>query len=103
MSSRVILPSKLQGEDTYVFFDFASRLAVGETIASGFVTATTWSGTDASPSAIVSGSAVLFGTQVNQLIINGVEGVIYDLVASANTSAGQVLQLSGFLAVVAPT
>ena len=98
--SRIITQSKLSGETDTVVFDFASRLAAGETISTKTVTASVYSGTDASPSSIISGSATHSGLQVSQKITGGVVGVIYQLLCTITTSASETLQLTAFLAVV---
>ena len=100
--SRVSLEAKHQAETTKYTFDFASQLAVGETISSGGVTATVYSGTDASPSSIISGATAISGTKVTQAIIGGLPGVTYLLVAQAITTASQQLTLNGYL-VILPT
>lgn len=97
---RAILDSKLQGETRTYTFDFISQLAVGETISTKAVAATVYSGTDANPSAIVSGAAGSSGTKVTQSITGGVLGVLYTLICTITTSTGQTLQMSGFVAVV---
>jgi hypothetical protein len=102
MTSRVILEPKTLGEQVLVPFDFTSRLAASETISTKVVTCTTWSGTDASPSSMISGAASSSGATVSQLVIGGVAGVTYYLLCSITTSLGQTLQLAGFL-VVLPT
>ena len=95
----IILKGKYQGETIKIAFDFLSRLAVGETISTQAVSATTYSGTDASPSAIISGVATASGSIVTQTITGGVAGVIYNLVCAITTSLGQTLHISAFLAV----
>lgn len=100
MTTRIELPSKLLGETKTYYFDFASQLAAGETISSATVVATVYSGTDATPSNIISGSDSASGSIVSQLITAGTLGVIYELLCSATTSTGQVLQLCGLLAIV---
>lgn len=102
MTDRVILPPKTVSEQILVPFDFTSRLAAGETISTKAVTCTTWSGTDASPSSMISGAATSSGSVVSQLVINGASGVTYYLLCTITTSLGQQLQLAGFL-VVLPT
>ena len=99
--ARLQLQPKLTGETRNETFDFISRLAVGETISTQVVAATVYSGVDASPSAVVSGSATASGTQVTQKLTGGVAGVIYQLICTITTSAGQTLQLAGLLAVEA--
>jgi hypothetical protein len=98
--SRVELPSKLLGETLSLNFDFAAQLEVGETISTKTVIATVYSGTDASPSSIISGAATSSGSVVSQKITSGVLGVIYELVCQVTTSAGKTCQQTGLLAIV---
>lgn len=88
------------GETKTYSFDFAGLLASGETISSATVVATVYSGTDAAPSSIISGSDSTSGSIVSQNITAGTLGVIYELLCTATTSAGQLLQIVGLLAVV---
>lgn len=97
---QVPLDGKKTGETTLLAFDFSSRLAVGETLSSASTTAVVWTGTDPSPSSVIASSATLVGKQVRQRVTAGVGGVIYTLVCTAITSAGNTLQLWGFLAIV---
>lgn len=100
MNIRVELPSKaLLAVQTYKF-DFTSLLAVGETISTQVCTATVYSGTDASPSSIISGAASSSGAVVSQLITGGTLGVLYELRCVITTSAGQTLVLAGYLAII---
>lgn len=98
--SRVILPAKLLGETVSEVFDFTSRLAPAETISTQSVGAVTYSGTDASPSSIISGSASASGQKVTQKITGGVLGVTYLLLCVITTSAGQTLELSAFMTII---
>ena len=98
--SRIITQPKLAGETVKMVFDFTSRLAAAETISTQNVAASVYSGTDASPSAVVSGAATASGAQVTQTLTGGVAGVIYKLVATITTSLSKTLQLSTFMAVV---
>ncbi len=91
---------KTSSEKINEVFDFENQLASSETISTASVTATVYSGTDASPSAIVSGSASISGAQVTQKIVDGTEGVVYLLTCTVTTSAGQTLSLGGFLPVI---
>ena len=93
------LDPKLVGETVTAQFDFASRLGT-ETISTQVVTAAVYSGTDASPSSIISGSASSSGSIVSQKITAGTEGVVYKLLCTITTSGGQTLLMSAFLAVV---
>jgi hypothetical protein len=101
MTYRGIFDAKITGTPVSVTFSFALELAVGETLSSASVAATVYSGTDAIPGAIISGSAAISEGQVTQIIINGVEGVTYLLTATVTTSAGESLTREGYL-VIAP-
>jgi hypothetical protein len=92
---RVWVPKKT-GELVTIPFNFAGDLAVGETILSAVVTASVYTGIDASPSGIIFGTAGIFGTDVNQDIQAGIVGVIYGLLCRAVTSLGQTLEQSAF-------
>ncbi len=98
--SRLSFGGKYAAETRKEVFDFTSRLAVGETLSSASTTATVYSGTDASPSAIISGAASIAGAQVTQAITAGTLGVTYLLKCSATTSTSQVLLLDAFLVIV---
>lgn len=100
MSSNIILPSKHIADDLFVSFDFLSQLDSGETISGATVTATVFSGTDASPGAIVSGAATVAGTVVSQKIVDGAIGVIYTLSCAVSTSLGASKVIQGYLAVL---
>jgi len=98
--SRVTFEGKLLGETQILTFDFTSRLTSAETISTATVAATVYSGTDASPSAIVSGTATISGKTATQAITAGVLGVTYKLLCTITTSLGQTLLLGGFLVIV---
>ena len=99
--TRVELPPKLIGETRTYQVDFASLLAAGETISSVATTvASVYSGTDASPSAILSGSASNSGSVVSQKITAGTLGVIYQILLQVTTSTSQILQIVGLIAVI---
>ena len=103
MSSRVSIKGKLLGETRFETFDFISQLAAAETISSASVTATVYSGVDASPSGIISGSAAISGTQVKQLLTGGVLGVTYNILCAAVTNTGETLDIGGYLTIVPDT
>ena len=98
--SRVTFQGKLANETIILTFDFTSRLTAAETISTQSVAATVYSGTDASPSSLISGSASASGQKVTQKITAGTLGVTYLLVCTITTSLGQTLQLSGYIAVI---
>jgi len=85
--SLVTLRDKYEGETTPYKFDFSKDLDDGESLASAVVTASVYSGTDASPSSIVSGAASISGNIVTQTITTGVPGVIYQLTCAVTTQS----------------
>lgn len=97
---RVDFSPKLLGEIYNVSFDFTSRLISGETLSTQIVAASVYSGTDASPSSLISGAASASGAVATQKITGGTVGVIYELKCTVTTSAGQTLVLVGLLPVI---
>lgn len=95
-----IFPPKNIASTISQTFNFSSALAISETIASAVVTATVFSGEDASPASIIDGIATVSGSTVLQNITAGVVGVVYVLSCAITTSTGQELLLNGYLAVV---
>lgn len=98
--SKLILGGKRASETVIETFDFASLLAVGETLSAAAVTATVYSGTDSSPSSLISGSASISGTKVTQKITAGTAGVVYQLSCAVTTSTGQTLKLDAMYPVL---
>lgn len=103
IDNRVIFPGKYSGATITTTFDFTSQLASGETISTQAVTAVVYSGTDASPSSLISGSATASGAIVSQKVTAGTVGVTYLLTCTITTSASQTLILTGLLVVVPTT
>jgi hypothetical protein len=101
MTYRTILEPKTAAVPFYAVFDFATYLAIGETISSAITTATCYSGSDTSPSSIISGSASISGSQVTQTIVNGVVGTTYLLTCTMVSSTSKTYALVGFLVVSA--
>lgn len=89
------------GEVRQLVFPFGTEMAVGETISGSNVAASVWSGVDASPADLMSGSPAASGQTVSQKVTGsgGVLGVVYDVVCTITTSLGQTLQCGGFIAV----
>jgi hypothetical protein len=89
--------AKRVGETEAFTADFAGgvtpRLGTGETITSAVWSVSVVTGVDASPSAMLSGSLAISGAKVTQMITGGVAGVVYRLICTALTSAGQTLVL----------
>jgi len=73
--------------------DFVLQVAPGVTISSAVWTITVKQGTDPSPSAMLSGAAIIQGTKVSQKIIGGLDAVQYCLACLATTSDGEKIQL----------
>ncbi len=95
-------PPKGPGETATFSFGFAAALAIGETIVSAVITIAVVTRSDPSAAAMIIGSAQISGSQVLQLIANGVAGVEYELLCTITTSLGQTLQLAGNLLIQTP-
>lgn len=101
MANRAVQPAKLPGTTKNYTWDFLSDMAPNETISTQVVTMSVYSGTDASPSSMISGIATVTNTSVvNQKLTAGVLGVIYEALCKVTTSLGQTLEQSSFIAVV---
>lgn len=100
MSYNEMFPDKQVIEAVSYTFEFGDQLLFGETITGSTVAASVYTGTDPTPMGIVSGSTSVNGTVVSQLIIGGVDGVIYHLVCVVNTSMSHVYSKSAYLAVI---
>jgi hypothetical protein len=71
---------------TPLTFDFTSYLVQGETVTSAVCNVDVWAGTDASPSAILDGSATIVGgTTALQRVTGGIDGVDYRVRCLATT------------------
>jgi len=101
--NRINLGVKSSGETTDVVFPFLSSLAIGESLSSAVTTAAVYSGTDASPSAIIDGSASVSSPNATQSITAGTSGVTYNLTCTGTSSTGQILTIVGYLVVVPTT
>jgi hypothetical protein len=86
--------------DTETFtFGFDANLGPGETILTSTWTITLAEGVDADPSTMLSGGYTIFGPKVSHFVQGGIDGSIYLLKCTVNTSAGQTLSLAGYLLV----
>ena len=102
MALRIVFNPKLSGSIVNLQFPFLSSLVTNETITgTPTVTCAVWTGIDPNPSAMISGTASVVGTSVQQAITGGVVGVVYQLTCICTTSAGQTLQSTGYLLVEA--
>ena len=100
MLTRVDFPPKPVSSTESYTVDFVDSIPAGDSISTQSVVASVYSGADASPSAIISGSATASGTKVTQKVTAGTLGVIYQLTWTVGTTAGLTLKKMGFLAVV---
>ena len=100
MTGRVDHQPKFTGETSSYTVDFVDKIPSGQTISTQVVTASVYSGTDASPSAIISGSATASGTQVTQKLTAGTIGVTYELTWTITTSGSLTLIKTGYLSIV---
>lgn len=98
--STVIEASKLRGETITLRFEMLSRLAVSETLATTVCAVEVFSGTDAAPENILSGTASISGTVVSQQITGGSEGVIYKVTCAVRTSDNNILLNQAKIAVL---
>ena len=102
MNYRSVINVKTSAATEDAVFDFANQYVAGETIASGSVTAVVYTGVDATPSAVLSGTGAASGTKFTQKVASGVEGVAYLLTCTTTSSSGKVRSLEGFLVIVPP-
>ena len=100
MLTRVDFPPKPSASTESYSVDFTDAIPAGDSISTKSVSASTYSGTDASPSAIISGSASSSGTIVTQKVTAGTEGVMYKLTWTVVTANALTLVKTGFLAIV---
>lgn len=96
---KTTLPVKPTTATLLAVFDFAPELSVGETLSTPSVSVSTYSGVDASPSAVLSGTATVSGTTVTQKLTGGIVGNIYQVSVVVYSSLGQVLTAQAFLAI----
>ena len=81
--------SKVSAEVEYFGFNFTERLGQGEMIVSAeFIIS---SDSDTNAASMLYGPAIVAGTIVKQLVVNGTPGVTYNLTVTAKTSNGQVM------------
>ena len=77
-------------ESELLGFDFADRLAAGETLTVAAFAVTVFSGVDAGAAALGVGPPVIVDTRALQRITGGVPGVVYKLTGTVTTSAANV-------------
>lgn len=97
---KVTFPQKNPADTLPLVFDFSSYLPTSVTVSSAVTSATVYSGTDASPTALISGSPTVSSPTVTQNTIGGVEGVTYIVSCSATLSNAAIITLQGYLSVL---
>jgi len=101
---------KAPGEGLPLVMDFAQEgwLQPEETLQSCVWTAQVYEGptgnpydlaVDPTPNAMISGAATVAGTKTTQLVVGGLEGVVYLFIATATLSSGRVTIVRGILRV----
>lgn len=95
-------PTKTPGETLSYSFGLKALLGVGETITSATATISYISGpTVNDTSCTIVGTPTISGYNVSVLVTGGVSGNIYELVITANTSAGQTITPCGYVPIQA--
>ena len=88
-----VTASKFQSEEIPISVNMRGRCSteLGEFISLANVNCTVLSGEDPNPSAMISGSATVIDSSiVQQLVIGGLPGVIYELWVAIRTNLGNV-------------
>ncbi len=98
--SLVTTPAKTVAEKTLIGFDFASKLSIGEALTAASCAIEVWSGIDASPSSVLSGTPTVSGTKAYQTVVGGISGCLYKITCVGTTSAPNNPVLMTILAVV---
>ena len=90
------------GENEIYTLDFVRDMLAGETLSGATWTCVAVSGTDASASTRISGSATVSGTQTSQRCTGFLDGVKYRLEATVTTSLSNTKKLWSHVSVKAP-
>lgn len=85
-------------ETDYVAFDYTEILVPGETLLTPVVSCEAASGEDPAAASKASGSPIVDGAVVKQLMTGVLNDVVYLLRSKAPTSEGRVLVLAGTVA-----
>lgn len=96
------IPSKTTGETIPVVFNFQGKLQYGESLNGNSVTCVLYSGTDPSPSSMISGAATMTATTVTQSITGGIAGNLYTLVCVATSTGSHNYSMECRIAVITP-
>lgn len=79
---------KITTESELFTFDFSQVLSPAETISTATCTVIVMNGTDPTPTAILSGAAVIVNKTASQRVANGISEVTYRLEMTITTSQG---------------
>ena len=83
--------SKFESEEIPIRVNMRGRCVDGEWITLANVSCTVLTGLDPSPNSMISGSAVVVDQSwVEQLVVGGLPGVIYELWVAVRTNLGNV-------------
>lgn len=96
------VPSKDIAETIPLVFNFQGKLQYGETITGSSVAVSVFTGTDANPSAMISGAATNTSTTVTQSITGGIAGNIYMVVCVVTGSNSHNYSMECRLACITP-
>jgi len=97
MSHTPFFSPKRTGETLIITFDFRNILTTGETIESSVWSVGVKSGSDPSPSSMLSGSPSISGTLVSHKVTGGVDKTVYSLLGQIVTSIGQTIEGVGLV------
>lgn len=97
-NSKYFSPKRV-GETISLTFDYVQALASGETISTSNWSVEVVEGVDGNPSAMLAGAPGINGTKVSHLIQGGIDGVLYCIIGSVDTSLGQTIEGTGLLEV----
>lgn len=99
--NQLIFPAKAIGETQPYVVNFSDRLQFGESINGAAVAVSVFSGTDPSPSSMISGTASYDANgNVTQVLTGGLVGVIYNIVFIVTGTGSHNYVKVGQLAVV---
>lgn len=90
---------KLPASTEFFTLDFERQLSASDSLTGCTCTITVLSGTDPSAASMVSGAAVISGTNATQKVTGGVSGCLYQLAFAATTALGETLDAVGTFSV----
>lgn len=93
---------KITTETEQLTFEYSPVLGTSETLTSATCVVEVKEGTDPSPSSILLGTPAISGSKIAQRVTGGLDGVIYRIEMTANTSASNTYTIVGDLQVLDP-